>query len=510
MSRKMNIDQFFKSALYKRDIPFDEAAWKDVEKMLDQHDRKVAGRWRWIGLFSIGAIALLSFFALEQTQHTSGAGEEQVEFVAAPNSGKTIEPSATHQTDGELLTASTTANNIVPKNQQAAVVEVSDQTRDALETKRQSKAIKREEYTAAEESEQGTSVSAQVDGPSLSTKSPAVGQRNSEKWNKPNRDLIEEVGEESDQSAILTMKLDEVEGNESGGLSVVGHDEPGQKSETATPLQVREQSVTIAMGEANTPTIKQMVDLKLNKEQMRVPITSIQLPVKLNAKPVNSLNEGPVGGLNRRSIFDRWGIITGAGIGSGVRNSESETGTSSRVMFAGLRYAHPVTGRFSVQGNFVYRRIGNLQARSEFETTEYDFGYNTTRTIIESKTLHYVGIPIYLNYYTGLFNIYAGMEYDWLLNVKSDVVVEQEGTFSDQQTTQSKPATKYGYRGHFEDHQLSAIGGVEYLINERLCVGLRLNYGLNALNLPAYFSGVETRMTDLKITVNYSLKRIRR
>jgi hypothetical protein len=499
MNEQSNIDRLFKSKLQDRTFIFDERAWASVEEKLDRHDKRAAV-WRkgGAGLLSIAMIIGMAYWVMDTTD-------------------KPI-----YQTSPPLITIAESFSQPFPFSQA-----VSKGESERNKNRNQTTEFNEAEVGTVSMNEEVYKSKAGQTGLSRSTEKEEHNQpivvhdvrvgRNSIK-NKPTSmaNATEEAVAFSEQ---LSREIEEEVESKFNATPIEPHDENGgsfqqqNKHKEGGSMLVTSNSSAVgvfprSIGIRNaTPmaTIDALTSHGLRKMIRRQPSPNAFDQQKLLLPSIHSFVMEPI--KMRSQFLFGWGVIAGAGAGNNLSQEEGGRAASTKVVFAGVRYAKPLVGNWSLHANVLYRRVSELASRLEFQSQTFDFGYSNVRTVIDSRTLHYLAVPVYVNYYTGgLFNLYGGLEYDYLFNVKSIVTTHRENTF--EQTSSKR--NEYGYRSHFKTHQFAAVAGVEYLLTERLSAGIRLNYGLTSLNNRSYFSDVESRITDWKITLQYTLKSTRR
>jgi hypothetical protein len=84
------------------------------------------------------------------------------------------------------------------------------------------------------------------------------------------------------------------------------------------------------------------------------------------------------------------------------------------------------------------------------------------------KALHYLDMPFYLNYHTGRHSFQLGMQYSYLLSEFNETKnhLDQNAVLS------------YSKTGHYKNSDLAGVLGYNFMLNEGLTVGTRINYGL--------------------------------
>ena len=162
------------------------------------------------------------------------------------------------------------------------------------------------------------------------------------------------------------------------------------------------------------------------------------------------------------SCWNRFNVnlIGGLVLSQGFLNNDLSRVNPSSRWSAGFGLSYTLNAMVSLDVNVLYQSRGGLSQELLPEN-----GSNNNQSQI-AKTLHYLDVPFYINY--RIKNRHAlrfGIQYSHLLRVD----LENPNT-----------SVTSGIRAHdyFATYDMAGIIGYKYLLNERINVGVRANFGL--------------------------------
>ena len=492
MKERNEIDELFRSRLYDREFDFDEQAWKGAEQLLDQHDRKYGGYWR-RGLY--GLIALLfitggTYLGVQQLNTI-----EQDIGAAAPYA----EESRT-----EVEAASS------PDGRQHVVREKTDVplTYDRPVSSRTERADKNTPAGEDTESEVAPAPVERIEELIENEEEP-VNERTTEQQLSLNSESDQSAAHEKNKialavaeqpkSALRDRKAEKISSTTPSSVVSPG---TAYKSKGVRQERIREwDNSDLAAGSARDRKASNdfLVLERMEALKPQVVVEHNKQILRSNVLTGEQKDRFSSGGLTH------WGVILGAGYGTGANMPADDQGAPKQIMVykAGLRYAHYLNSRFSIQANMLYKQVTNLDVRVQLVSETFDFGYNHEFTTVRSTRVSYIEIPVYLNYYLGgRYHLYTGLQLAQLAGVWSQRSITYENDFG--ATTQASTKLR-SYRDHFESSHFSFIGGAEYLINERIGIGVRYNKGLTPLTNDKYVRDGNDHLDDLTLIININL-----
>ncbi|MBL4653609.1 MAG: PorT family protein [Flavobacteriales bacterium] len=128
---------------------------------------------------------------------------------------------------------------------------------------------------------------------------------------------------------------------------------------------------------------------------------------------------------------------------------------------AGFNIGYIVNSEFSFNVNVLYRM------RTGLSNQPLMLNANTTDAVV-AKSLHYLDVPLYLNYHSDRHSFQLGLQYSYLLTTNTENTNKSDGT------TQSV----WGKNSYFKNSDLAALIGYSFVLNEQLNLGARFNYGI--------------------------------
>ncbi len=136
---------------------------------------------------------------------------------------------------------------------------------------------------------------------------------------------------------------------------------------------------------------------------------------------------------------------------------------------------------FSLNSELLYTyRTGTFGAVSKTEQTNYSFGREQVEHSLQPKSVHFVELPIYLQFRSGRHGIEGGLTFTYLTGVYGNIE-EQKSLFPwerSSETSVSEETLSSGWlsKSDFKSFNTSGLLGYRYYVNQNFMVGLRASY----------------------------------
>lgn len=173
----------------------------------------------------------------------------------------------------------------------------------------------------------------------------------------------------------------------------------------------------------------------------------------------------------------------------------------------GVGITHAFNQTWSVSSGIYYNGIGYLKGDSKTtNTTTYDFGSTTTISITKPHFLHYITVPLLIQYHFNDKNaIMAGGSFAYLLNTKSKV--EESMTYVRPFDSLLAPNSSNDYRTKtFNMFDAAVSVGYRRKISSRFSIAAIANFGLLDIKpKPFFLNNTIERNSSLKVILSYTI-----
>jgi hypothetical protein len=171
----------------------------------------------------------------------------------------------------------------------------------------------------------------------------------------------------------------------------------------------------------------------------------------------------------------------------------------------GVSITRVLTKKMSLLAGLQYNSLAHLSYSSYISTnTQYGFGYTETKTIVTPDILHYLVVPVKVQFQLNDKNsLSLGANVLYLLNTSSKV---ENDTRSDFGTPSTTFATKSGYRDGFANWDIQPALAYRRKLYKAFSVSAEVYCGLIDLKNNVTFGQVKTeRNSGLKLTLTFNL-----
>ena len=197
-------------------------------------------------------------------------------------------------------------------------------------------------------------------------------------------------------------------------------------------------------------------------------------------------------------------IEAGANYGFGWKYGSTSEGNGLTPVL-GIGFAHFFDTKWGIYTGLRYGLIANMNVSDKTITTATS-GFGTTQTdfTVSTKWLHYLSIPLFLQYQLNEKNaVFAGATISYLINTTSDVIVR---TQSDFKPVEQANKTSYGYVEGFNSLDAAISLAYRRKITGKFSVLAELDYGLLDIKDDTFFSEQAfERSTGIKLLLSYDL-----
>ncbi len=181
---------------------------------------------------------------------------------------------------------------------------------------------------------------------------------------------------------------------------------------------------------------------------------------------------------------------------------------------AGIGINHYFNQKWALTSGIQYGSLAYLKATNKtFSTKEYSFGSTTIHTTINTKYLHYLVVPIMLEYNLNAKNaLLGGGTVSYLINSNSSIITNS--TFvgpaaiqaDSSNASASKNSVKGYYNGAFSKFDATLCVGYRRRLSQRLSVVALANFGLIDVKKNTFFNINKTeRNSGVKLIFTYNL-----
>jgi hypothetical protein len=143
-----------------------------------------------------------------------------------------------------------------------------------------------------------------------------------------------------------------------------------------------------------------------------------------------------------------------------------------------------------MMGTGVYYTYLNINASNAVKTivtnTTYDFGYTSDVVQIKTNDLHYIAVPVFMQYNINKKNsIVFGATNYMLFTVSNNYSTYKESYGNKQNISSTKT---FGYSAGFNPYDIGLLLGYKRKLFNNISIGLYMNYGLMNLKRKGYYT----------------------
>lgn len=173
----------------------------------------------------------------------------------------------------------------------------------------------------------------------------------------------------------------------------------------------------------------------------------------------------------------------------------------------GISMIHYFNQKWSVNAGLQYSNIAYLKTNTFNSVTNYSFGVTTNTSIFKPYTLHYVGVPLYVNYHVTEKNaIFAGVGFSYLMNNKIRVQSGQSYTITPSYVQNISSSPNEIRNGFYNNFDVSIAAGYRRKLNGHFSIAPVFYFGLTDIKKDSFFGLNQfERNSGLKLILSYSI-----
>lgn len=196
-------------------------------------------------------------------------------------------------------------------------------------------------------------------------------------------------------------------------------------------------------------------------------------------------------------------LVAGGNILQNWTDNNSTNGFGLSPTF-GFNYSYDLwKDNLSLKTGLQYANRQSLKNSFNQNSTTYSFGYTRQNTIVETKKLNFIEIPVVLNYkIKSKHEFSTGIIFSQLTSAKSKVEIFEENSLG---AVKTENKTQFLKADGYRSEDLALVFGYHYYIKNNLSVNLNFRYGLRDMTDNNYFQN-ETfnRTLGTQLTIEFT------
>ena len=248
----------------------------------------------------------------------------------------------------------------------------------------------------------------------------------------------------------------------------------------------------------------------------KVPLTSSYMPTIPSffiqqKQPAITLKEAGEIKQRYKRVFSPWErfkweyfVVAGLDVATHFANDAGMNGLVYNP-FGGVGITYNLNNRVGFSGSVNYMTRNGVNRKASSTSTSYGFGFQSEIFSVKPVQLHYLSVPLSVNYQLGNRHTFSvGLEVSALLNVKSFVTIEDQDNF---ETTLRESRREFGYVDGFGTVDVQTHVGYYFGIASWLQLGVLYRQGLMDITDDAYFNYESTdRNSRLSVLLKYNIR----
>ncbi|HWY98973.1 MAG TPA: porin family protein [Bacteroidia bacterium] len=517
MTEEEELKNILNSKLSSEEVPFDEENWEEAEKMIDTA-RKKEKRRRWAIIFFIGlvaGIAVMVPFALKtnnnDTRTNTTPVNEPKDKPAASNGNSPSKAPPIISQPGNISQpnssgATITVNKTEPAGNTHTDKSLAENT-NKIESTKKTSCI----------SNQHTVVSKNRVSASVSFNKTHAKQKNTTtiatkySRNKSAKDKTNPPASSNNSGSNNNMQSNSTA---SVRTKAVKNEEPVKNNPadiTNTPVSVTQQTSPVINNPPKKEPVKQNT-ITIASDSAQKSVTAANTTKKDSAvkkidttKPVAQANPAlPPPSAKKPLRKDIISVEAGTSysLGWSYGNTTEANGFNP---VAGFGFTHLFDSTWAIHIGAYYTTINNLSSSTyTSQHTNYDFGYSATDTTITTKWLHYITLPVQLQYNINNKNyIGAGGSISYLITSTGTMTTYNQTAFT---AANKAVITQTGYSKGFNTFNASVMALYGRRFSDKLSASIIAYFGLMDIKDNAFFSTQQfERESGLRILLAYDI-----
>lgn len=198
------------------------------------------------------------------------------------------------------------------------------------------------------------------------------------------------------------------------------------------------------------------------------------------------------------------GVVGGINFSKGFA-SGSQADNFGVNPYGGAFYQYYFSTRWSLYTALQYQVRNSIGTSKVISTTSYNFGKEQNTLSVHNRDLHYVEMPVLVNYRVGsAFHLIGGASMAYVVDGSSEI----EHTFSSEFESWSKSENSFGHLDGINRFDVALQAGVEYELSQKLAVGGLVHYGLmNVLDNTYFNKNISDQNLMFRVSAKYHLFR---
>ncbi len=499
-----NFDDILKSKLSEGEFEFNEANWDKAEALIIQADKK--RKRRRIGvIFFIGLILgvclMIPFIGDDKESLTKGNKKVNTEKKDANIYNNTS--TENKEVKKELIAqqeSNKPSNLNTRENKSADVLQTSENT---LKEDAAANYQKEEEYISNKSLQKN--VSRHIPPSSVKKEANPMNAKSS-KNNTINDMLVSNPQPQKISKAEKQMGMGEAENSTTISPTTKGNELLSNKDVENTSLQNQLATMSKETKPLSETTDATLVSAVTNNNVIKDTVLAVKDSVTKaktdSVKPVakETTLEVKKEGVKQATIFS---IDAGANYVVGWKyNTAKEAAGFNAVL--GASVMHYFTTKWSILVGLQYNSLAHL-SYSNYSSigTQYNFGYNQTKTTVTPKMIYYMAIPLKWQYHINENNgISLGVNILYLLNTSSTVDAYTQTDFT---TSNHTTVTKRGYMDGFSTWDIQPALAYRRRIYKGFSISGEAYYGLMDIKNNSFFGiNKSEKNSGFKLVLSYS------
>jgi hypothetical protein len=512
MNEEEKLNDIINSKFSEEEFPFDEENWEKAEKLIDD-SRKKKKRRIWMAIFFIGLVSgiviMIPFVSNEykSKRETAHLIKENENAINIENKDKTQLKEKTFdlkkQDDtskvypksvGQNKDVSLSASNNGPEQQ--TIVKIEQKNKNGRNNISNALAVTTKtdltEKKVVAKIKKSRNPKSEINNNALTS----IDNSNIKKIEKSDQ-IIPVMEEEIRTENLHIVKKEK---RNISGSNKIDAQKPVSQNENLIPItELETQKAVSQSGTQNaTDSTKNHSEIPAaNADSTIKKADTLTIAVTSNTVVPQIEKEKNV----RKNMFS---IEAGASFIAGWSYGDTTEGRGFNPIF-GLGYTRILNSNWSVHTAVYYNTISRLNSSSyTAHHINYDFGHNTIDTSITTKWLHYITVPVQLQYNLNAKNyIGAGMSLSYLITSSGTMSTFNQTPFA---ITNKKEMTQSGYCQGFNMWNATAMILYGRKLSNRFSINLIAYYGLTDLKENAFFSKQKTeRDMGARILLSYNI-----
>ncbi len=428
-----NVDKFFKEKLKDREIPFDEHYWKQASEMLDAQDRRRRSKW-WFFILTALLLIAGSWYIwradnlVDRTKVTGTTAIDNLtkqEGNSAQQTEQSLQEQAIGQSGDELFGKSQKSTNNLTEEQ------------PGLSFTNKPKTLRNDpsKYEAISKIEKPKAINE-------SLKNWPSGKPHDS--STPTIDNIAEVATRATENAnLIQSTTDPLTYTEQSGQTT----DPAPKTE-----------------DASIESMQELFLLPSHYPILESPQYSIrQKVIAEKVKPV------------------QWAVKAGPTLHNATSGASGLIGAA-----VGVQWNFAIRPHWRLGAELLYEyRDGHFMTTNQSRTTVYSFGKTIQLNQLIPDNLHYVSLPVYMQYRWNAYALEAGLAPAFLTGIRGRVYVNEQS----------------GKQSWIEPHEfrkfhLQLMAGSRFHLAGGWDIGLRVRYAIGSILTSPDLSEIERALRE--------------